>query len=312
MRLLAALVPVLAALSLLAASTGVVRDWQRFPPVVRMDAAGEIYAVGDVHGDYDRLVALLAGAGILGGIPASPEAPRWSAGNAVLVFTGDMIDKGPKALSVLALLRALQDAAAPAGGRVVVLMGNHEAEFLAQTSVAADRDFEGQLSAARLRPAEVAACGGDVGRFLCSLPFAARIGPWFFSHAGNTDGRTLDRLAADLRNGVDRDGFATAQLVGGNSILEARIGAKGPRGRSWFEAGAPRIDAARLLSGFADTLQAGHIVEGHHHGETQFPDGAVRRLGEMYQWRGRLFLIDTGMSRGVGRRRHRVIKQSST
>jgi hypothetical protein len=295
-----ALVAGLLALSLFAATKTVVRDWQRFPAVVRIDTAGEIFAVGDVHGDYDRLVTLLAGARIIDDVPASPEKARWKAGAATVVFTGDLIDKGPKCLAVLACVRALQAAAAAAGGRVVVLAGNHEAEFLADPSATKGADFAGQLSEAGLSPAEVAACRGDLGEYLCSLPFAARVGDWFFSHAGNTAGRTLDHLAADIQKGFDHEGFGAPQLIGDDSLLEARIGAKGKSGRSWYDAGAPRIDAARLLSGYAGALEVRHIVEGHHHGEAQFPDGAIRRVGEMYQWRGRLFLIDTGMSRGVG------------
>ena len=44
------------------------------------------------------------------------------------VITGDVIDKGPRAIDVLRLLRSLQAPALANGGRVVVLAGNHEAE----------------------------------------------------------------------------------------------------------------------------------------------------------------------------------------
>ena len=275
------------------------RDWKKAPAIVQIDTQADIFAMGDVHGDYQRLVELLAGAGVIGGIPAAPARPVWIAGRAVLIFTGDMIDKGPDAVSVLAFLRALQPAAASSGGRVVVLMGNHEAEFLAAPETK-DRDFPGQLAKAGLEPRGVAACGGEVGKFLCSLPFGARVNDWFFSHAGNTGGRTLNRLTEDLEADVTRAGFGAPQLADPNSILEARIGEKGPHGRAWFEAGGSRLPADRLLAAYADALGVSHIVEGHHHAVTQFPDGAVRRLGEMFNWRGELFLIDTGMSRDIG------------
>jgi hypothetical protein len=275
-------------------ATAAPRDWKESPAIVRLDTQADIFAMGDVHGDYQRLVALLAGAGVIGGIPSAPEHPVWTGGRAVLVFTGDMIDKGPDAVGVLALLRALQPAAAAAGGRVVVLMGNHEAEFLAAPDDDKGRDFPGQLFKAGLKPRDVAACNGDVGRFLCSLPFGARVNDWFFSHAGNTHGRSLDRLAADLETDVASRGFGAPQLADPNSILEARIGEKGPNGRAWFEAGG-----SRLLAAYADALGVRHIVEGHHHAVTRFPDGATRRLGEMFNWRGELFLIDTGMSREI-------------
>lgn len=43
---------------------------------------------------------------------------------------GDLIDKGPSSVEVIKLLMALQIAATKTGGRVVVTLGNHEAEFL--------------------------------------------------------------------------------------------------------------------------------------------------------------------------------------
>src|SRR4051812_37126353 len=32
------------------------RDWQKYPAVVEVDTTHDIYAVGDPHGDYERLV----------------------------------------------------------------------------------------------------------------------------------------------------------------------------------------------------------------------------------------------------------------
>lgn len=275
------------------------RNWATSPAVVQIDSDADIYAVGDVHADYERLAHLLVAAHILADVPPSPERPEWTGGNSILIFTGDMIDKGPNALAVLALVRALPRAAAAARGRVVVLMGNHEAEFLAAPHSPKSAAFASELANAGMNPSEVAACTGDTGRFLCTLPFAARIDDWFFSHAGNTLGRSLVRLSADLESDIDHHGFAAQQLIDPNSLLEARIGEKGPSAQSWYEAGMPRVNPDALLSGYATAVHARHIVEGHHHGTANFPDGGYRGVGEMFQWHGLLFLIDTGMSREI-------------
>jgi hypothetical protein len=110
------------------------RDWQKFPAVAEVDTAEDVYAVGDVHGDYDRLLALLRAGDVIPGSPDHPRDVRWKAGRAVLVCTGDLIDKGDHSLKVVTLFRALADAARCDGGRVLVTMGNHEAEFLADPS----------------------------------------------------------------------------------------------------------------------------------------------------------------------------------
>jgi hypothetical protein len=278
----------LAALTALSAAP-VQRDWQLHPAIVQLDSTGDIFAVGDVHGDRERLVDLLSGAGI---VDRSARPPAWSAGRAILVFTGDLIDKGPDALGVIALLRSLEPQAARAGGRLIVLMGNHEAEFLAEPAARKSQEFAAELRHAGMKPAEVAACRGEVGQFFCSLPLAAKVNDWFFSHAGNSGGRSIDRLSADIRRAVDSAGFGAPELAGDNSLLEARYGERGPNGRSWIE-GEGRLDR------YAAALGVTHIVQGHHHGDVQFDDGARRRTGEIYQWRGRLFLIDTGMSREI-------------
>ena len=274
------------------------RDWVKHPAVMQLDTQADIFAIGDVHGDCDRLVELLTGARIV-----QPNAPggnvHWIADKATLVFTGDLIDKGPNAPAVIALVRSLSDQAERAGGRVIALMGNHENDFLRDPDSDKVRDFAGQIRADGLNPRTIAACGGDVGAFLCAMPFAARVGDWFFSHAGNTGGRTIGRLTRDLQTGVDRDGFGTPQLTDGNSLLAARLGAQGPGGKSWFETGGATQGADQILAANAAALGVAHIVQGHQHAEVRFPDGKVRKAGEMFQWHGRLFLIDTGMSREI-------------
>src|SRR3954465_12697752 len=79
-----------------------------------------IVAIGDVHGAGDPFVAILQRAGLI------DAQKRWSGGNAILVQTGDLLDRGPDVRQVLDLLMALEPQAAAAGGRVQALLGNHE------------------------------------------------------------------------------------------------------------------------------------------------------------------------------------------
>jgi hypothetical protein len=281
------------------AESKIARDWTKHPAIVQIDTGEDIFAVGDVHGDSDRLLKLLTAARIIER-PASPDAVRWIAGKAVLVFTGDLIDKGPHSLQVLRLAASLREAAAASGGQVVTLMGNHEAEFLADPSEKKVRDFAQDLRSGGFIPADVAACRGDVGQFLCSLPFGARVDDWFFSHAGNTGGRTITQLIDDFESGVGKDGFGSPQLVDPNSMLEARIGEEGPGGKAWFEVQRPQRSAEQLLRSYVAALGVNHLVQGHQHQKIAFEDGQQRSTGQMFQWHGLIFLIDVGMSEGVG------------
>jgi hypothetical protein len=83
--------------------------------------AGErIVAVGDVHGSYEGLVSILQEVKLI------DADTHWIGGDATFVQTGDLFDRGIRVRDVLDLLMRLQDEAAAAGGRVEVLLGNHE------------------------------------------------------------------------------------------------------------------------------------------------------------------------------------------
>ena len=130
---------------------------------------------------------------------------------------------------------------------------------------------------------------------------AARVNDWFFSHGGNTAGRTMDALAHDLQTGVDKDGFASAQLVGDESLLEARLGST-----PWFQPNG--ADAKATLTAYAKALGVAHMVQGHQPGKVEFADGTKRAAGELFQRYGLLFLEDTGMSSGVDNSLGAVLK----
>ena len=58
-------------------------------------------------------------------ISSTPDR-RWSGGTATFVQTGDYLDRGGAVRQILDLLMSLEDQAKSAGGRVEVLLGNHE------------------------------------------------------------------------------------------------------------------------------------------------------------------------------------------
>jgi len=85
-----------------------------------IETSARVVAIGDVHGALDQFVAILRAAGIV------DDNTRWTAGDTVLVQTGDILDRGPDSRGALDLLQRLEREAAGAGGRLVALLGNHE------------------------------------------------------------------------------------------------------------------------------------------------------------------------------------------
>ncbi|MBV8780987.1 MAG: metallophosphoesterase [Phycisphaerae bacterium] len=302
---------------------GVHRDWKQFPAVVVADQPHELYALGDTHGDEERLAQLLVTTHIIASAPARPDQVKWSAGKAVLVCTGDMIDKYAQSIEVIELMRALQQSASEQGGRVIVTMGNHEAEFLAGGG--ADKkaaDFIAELKTAGLDPQKVAAGDDDrgIGAWLRDLPVAAKVGDWFFCHAGNTQGWTTDKLETEVESVVDAQGFDVPVLVSENSLLEARM-----HPRPWWdwdgsepalkeskvekEKSDGKLDAGEeRLRKNLEALEVHHLVFGHQPGVIKFDDGTERPANAMMQkYDGLVFFIDTGMSRGVNSGRGAVL-----
>jgi hypothetical protein len=288
------------------------RDWKSHPAILVLPAASNLYAIGDVHGDIDKVEQLLVAAHLLNSIPATPDAAQWSAGTATLICTGDMIDKYPHGLEVIALFRALQQSAAAAGGQVIITMGNHEAEFLAaagENKKAAN--FSAELQTAKLDPAQVAAATDPrgIGRWLNDLPIAAKIGDWFFCHAGNTHLLTIDQLNTQISHGVDQDGFGTAILSEPNSILEARMHPV----PWWLSEDAPqekKTTGLGTLPAILTALGVKHLVVGHQPGKVSFGHHVDRPADTPFAFEGLLFLIDCGMSRGVDDGRGVVLKIS--
>lgn len=298
-RIMAVILAYAAGGSLATGAPAIVRDWKAHPAIVELNTPETVFAIGDAHGDPERLAAVMAAAKLTDGVTTAPDKVKWIAGKSVLVVVGDMIDKGHDSLGVIALLRALQNDAARQGGQVIITMGNHEAEFLANPLGDKTQDFAQELKAAHLDPVEVAHCAGDLGQFLCALPVGVRVNDWFFSHGGNSGNQTIAGLSAAIESGFASAGFATPQLIGDNSILEARLNKNGPAGMPWFMNGSKATDPKSLLQQYASKLGVRHIVEGHQNGSVKFPDGNDRKDQALFQRFGVLFLIDGGMSRGI-------------
>jgi hypothetical protein len=76
--------------------------------------------IGDVHGHADALAALLADLGYRECQGAWRHAERQT------LFVGDFIDRGPKQVETVALVRAMVEA-----GSAQAVMGNHELNAIA-------------------------------------------------------------------------------------------------------------------------------------------------------------------------------------
>ena len=84
-------------------------------------APARIVAVGDLHGDYSAWLDIARDARLI------DAKGRWAGGKTTLVQLGDVTDRAPDSLKIIRSLQQLAKQAPRARGKVVVVLGNHEA-----------------------------------------------------------------------------------------------------------------------------------------------------------------------------------------
>lgn len=201
-----------------------------------------LWAVSDVHGRMRQLEDLLFAAGLA--VRGDGGQPSWNPGRAkqLLLVVGDSIDGGRYGRDVILLFKRLQEQAAAADSRVVVLLGNHEVEFLAHP----------------LRGRE-----DEMSRFIRTMPVAAFVGSWLFAHAGYIEARNNEdslreyfaRVAAGWSSGEYR------VLMENDSILEAHNWWAKPRRMEKMKARLDTLGLDGLVFGHdPDALGAMNII----------------------------------------------------
>lgn len=239
----------------------------------------QVVALSDAHGMFGNLTHLLAACKII------TSDGHWAADKTLLIVTGDSIDKGPQTLEVLDLWRTLMAEAPRKGGRVVVLLGNHEAEFLAHPDKKKSAATRDELSAKGLDVSELTDPAKPRGRFLRSLPVAARVGKrWLFCHAGWIPPVPYADFVAKAQSLLRAGDYSDDFFLDSDSILEKKTGSSGDK---WWESREDVKDLEHRMT--QDGLYG--IVFGHQ--PTAF--GLENAVG-LYDKEARLIKIDSGMA----------------
>jgi diadenosine tetraphosphatase ApaH/serine/threonine PP2A family protein phosphatase len=166
------------------------------------------YAVGDVHGRLDLLEQLLD--------KIHEDVSRRPARKVLLVFVGDLIDRGPSSAQVVERLRTYRQSPV----ETVFLLGNHEEVLLRILAGEADlitkwRSFGGKecLESYGVDSAKLAGLTNEEAleivrkaipknhvEFLQSFDDSCRFGDYLFVHAGIRPGVEIDQQRqSDLR-----------------------------------------------------------------------------------------------------------------
>jgi hypothetical protein len=79
-----------------------------------------VVAIGDLHGSHEKALELFQGAGLI------DADHKWIGGDQHLVTAGDLLDRGVGDRPLMDLMMRLQEESDAEGGRVHVVLGNHE------------------------------------------------------------------------------------------------------------------------------------------------------------------------------------------
>ena len=208
---------------------------------VEWKGVDRVVAFADVHGAYSELTALLQSVGVVDG------NLKWTAGKTHVVSLGDLLDRGADSRKVMDLLMRLQEEAVAAGGRLHLVLGNHETmnvlgdlryvdkgefaayaadedpavraaqktEFLARVAGSTEADFDRLFPAGYFGHRKLLGPDGQYGRWLLRQPVVVKINDTVYMHAGPSAAlgtRSLAQLDADYSAAVSNYLGAEAEM----------------------------------------------------------------------------------------------------
>lgn len=250
-----------------------------FPSVKR------IIALGDIHADYDALIYSLRKVKLIN------KRLDWKGGDTILIQIGDIVDgrcrignwRGDNDLKVINFLSHLRKQADKKGGKIIILMGNHEImNYNGNFTYSGDNGIK--------------SLGGEKKRleyfrnqfkdFMLQSYVAVKFGDWVFCHAGIPSVISNTFTIPDLN-------ILFYQYINGNlskpiekkflDIISSEVGILTNR-----KFGGEKVQCKKVIDTLKN-LHANHMVVGHT------VQDSINSVCDHKIWR-----IDTGISRAFG------------
>ena len=150
-----------------------------------------IAALSDIHGSYNHFKALLRANEII------DDSLSWIWGNGQLVIAGDVFDKGPHVTECLWLIKKLECQAEESGGKVHLLLGNHETYILKGNSEYCDVKYREICDRLFIDYDQLYGRDTYLGKWLRTKTAVVRINKNLFVHGGISDMIIDSRLSVD-------------------------------------------------------------------------------------------------------------------
>ena len=253
----------------------------------------KIVALSDVHGQFDVMINLLKAHLII------DKDNHWAFGDGHMVMTGDMFDRGHQVNEVLWFLYSLDQEAQAAGGRLHLLMGNHEQMVFRGDLRYVNERY--QVAADLLKRSYDALYNKDteIGQWLRSKHTLVKINNILFMHGGISPEWVERKLNISDANQLFRQHLDDKKAdLKQDDLLNFLFFTNGPTWyRGYFKDELKESDIDSILSYFkVDHIVVGHTsqeqVLGLYHNKIIAIDSSIKN-GKS----GELLLIDAGKLR---------------
>jgi calcineurin-like phosphoesterase family protein len=157
-----------------------------------------IMVVGDVHGEFETMKKLLVANKVIN------AKGDWLFGKNHLVFVGDIFDRGDQVTEALYFIRRITRLAREKGGRVHLILGNHEVMVLMNDSRYIAPKYRNLSKRLLINYHNFFAENTDLGRWLRSLNAVLKINDKLFVHGGLSydvveKNLSIDQINMDIR-----------------------------------------------------------------------------------------------------------------
>jgi hypothetical protein len=149
-------------------------------PSVDIETPSKFLAISDFDGHIEGLTMVLIGEGII------DNDFNWTYGDGHLMISGDLFDRGYNITESMWLLYKLESEAEAQGGKVHLIIGNHEMFNLTDDWRYVETKYFNDAYLMDKRMIELYDANTELGRWLRSKNIIERVGDYAFLHGGIT------------------------------------------------------------------------------------------------------------------------------
>jgi len=226
-------------------------------------------SISDFDGHIEAFTMILRGEGII------DENFNWTYDNGHLIISGDLFDRGAHITECMWLLYKLEAEALAQGGKVHLVIGNHEMFNLRDDWRYVEIKYFNNAHLMDKRMIELYAANTELGRWLRSKNIMERIGDYAFLHGGISPDVAALNLTFDQINNFGR------LEMNGNCVSNNCETVTGGDGVYWYRGMAKEELSQQQVDDFVTGFGVERIIIGHTKGAT------VRSL-----YNGRVLAID--------------------